>query len=145
MKPFARDFSMTGRRLLGLGAALCLLAGPARVMAQAACAAPPPLPPDLVAEAKQPHPFPTFCSIPPIPTDIRSAQGFKAAVQDVQLAKAELASQVAEDRWSLTGTEDFAAGARSTAAPPPPMSSEADTEAFLKAMKKRATPPPRPR
>jgi hypothetical protein len=145
MKPFARDFSMTAGPVLGLGAAVCLLLGPASAMAQAACAAPVLLPPDLVAEAKKPHPYPTFCSIPAIPTDVRSAEGFKAAVQDVQFAKAELAAQVAPDRWSLNDTEGFAAGARSTAAPPPPMSTEADTEAFLKAMKKRATPPPRPR
>ncbi len=143
MKPFARDFSMTGGPILGLGVALCLLAGHAS--AAASCAAPPPLPPDLVAEAKKPHPFPTYCSIPPIPTDVRSAEGFKAAVQDVELAKSELAAQVADERWSLSGTDTFAAGARSTAAPPPPMPSETDTEAFLKAMKKRATPPPRPR
>ena len=129
--------------MLGLGVALCLLAGQAR--AAASCAAPPPLPPDLVAEAQKPHPFPTYCSIPPIPTDVRSAEGFKAAVQDVELAKSELAAQVADERWSLSGTDTFAAGARSTAAPPPAMPSETDTVAFLKAMKKRATPPPRPR
>lgn len=145
MKRFAHDFSMTSGRLTGLAAGLCVLAAPLSAAAATACDAPPPLPADLVAEARAPHPFPTFCSIPPIPTDVRPAAGFKTAVTDVRVAKADLAREVGPDHWSLDGTEAFAAGARSTAAPPPPMTTDQDTEAFLRAMKKRATPPPRPR
>jgi hypothetical protein len=146
MKAFARDFSMTGRRLLAAGAAVCALSGPAAALAQeATCTDAPALPPDLVAAARAAHTFPTFCSIPATPKDVRTAQGFKSAVDAIKLAKVDLARQTAPNTWSLTGSEGFAAGARDLATPPPPMSSEGDTDAFLRAMKKRATPPPRPR
>jgi len=136
---------MTSGRLVGLAVGLCAVAGPVQAASQNPCAAAPPLPPDLVAEARAPHPFPTFCSIPPIPNDVRPAEGFKAAVDDIRDAETELAAQVGPETWSLSGTEDFAAAARSAAAPPPPMTTATDTEAFVRAMKKRATPPPRPR
>src|SRR4051794_6671188 len=107
MKAFARDFSMTGGALIAVGVGVCTLLAPMSVMAENACAAAPALPPDLVAEAHKPHPFPPFCSIPPVPTDVRTAQDFKGAVQDVKLAQAELARATAPDTWSLTGSEDF--------------------------------------
>lgn len=111
----------------------------------AAPAAPPPMPADMVAEAAKPHPYPTFCSIPPVPHDVRSAMAWKAAVVDTRVAGARLKQESGPSTFSLDATSDFAGDARSEAAPPPPMTSPDDTtEAFVKGAKSRATPPPRP-
>ncbi len=120
------------------------LAGPVR--AAASCDSPA-LPPDLVAKARRPRTYPTFCSIPPTPTDIRTDRQFKTAVVGVRVAGARLADQSGPETFSLTGTEAFAAAAKREAAPPPPMTtpSEAPTEAFIKQLKARAEPPPRKR
>ena len=136
------------RRAAYLAALLLALGAPAASAATESCTAPSGtelLPPDMVAAARGPHAFPTFCSIPPIPRDVRSAAQYKAAVVDTRLAGRDLTRDSAESTFSLTGTDDFAAGARNEAAPPPPMDNpEGDTAAFVDAAKKRATPPPRP-
>ncbi len=136
-------------RALCLGALAALLATPAAAGAASPCEQTAPgagLAPDIVAQAAQPHGFPSFCSIPAIPTDVRGASDWKAAVVDTRLAGAQLQRQTAASTWTLDGTDDFAAGSRSEAAPPAPMTpaSEADTAAFAKSLRDRATPPPRP-
>ncbi|HEX7758854.1 MAG TPA: hypothetical protein VF459_05100 [Caulobacteraceae bacterium] len=136
-------------RALCLGAFATILAAPGAAGAGVSCAQSAPAPglaPDIVARAAQPHDFPSFCSIPKIPTDVRGASDWKAAVLDTRLAGARLQRQTAASTWTLDRTDDFAAGARSEAAPPPPMNpaSEADTATFAKSLRDRATPPPRP-
>jgi hypothetical protein len=147
MKDLAREFSMT--RALCLGAFATILAAPGVAGAAASCAQAAPvsgLAPDIVAQTTQPHAFPSFCSIPKMPTDVRGASDWKAAVVNTRLAGARLQRQTAASTWSLEGTDDFATGSRSDAAPPAQMTpaSEADTAAFAKSLKDRATPPPRP-
>ena len=147
MKPLARDFSMTALiwlagGLLGLGPATASQAaqpGPG--------AAPPSLPPDLVAAAREVRAYPTFCSIPPTPAGVRRAVAFKGAVMDTRVAGARLVSQTAPSTFSLEGTDQYAAAGRAEAAPPPPMTapSEAAAEDFAKAARQRAKPPKRPR
>ncbi len=136
-------------RALCLGGFALVLGAPAAAGAATACAQGAPAPglaPDIVAEAARPHRYPTFCSIPKMPPDVRSVAQWKAAVVDTRLAGARVQKQTAPGTWTLDRSEDFAAGSRSEAAPPPPMTpaSEADTAAFAKALKERATPPPRP-
>jgi hypothetical protein len=140
---------MTGvHRVLVLSAAL---AAPVACLAGQPCAAPSPaspaLPADLVAQATHANAYPSFCSIPPTPRDVRDAGAFKSAVVDTRLAGVRLQRQGAENTFSLSGTDDFAASAASQAAPPPPMTTpqDADTDAFIKEMRAKATPPPRPR
>ena len=147
MKDLAREFSMT--RALCLGGFALVLGAPAAAGAATACAQGAPAPglaPDIVAEAARPHRYPTFCSIPKMPPDVRSVAQWKAAVIDTRLAGARVQKQTAPGTWTIDGTEDFAASARGEAAAPPPMTpaSESDTAAFAKALKERATPPPRP-
>lgn len=129
-------------------ALVAFLAGPAAAAASESCVAPSGqelLPADMVAAARQPHAFPTFCSIPPIPGDVRTASQYKTAVVDTRLAGRQLTRESDESTFSLTGTDDFAAGARIEAVPPPPMDNpDGDTDAFINAAKSRANPPPRP-
>lgn len=152
MKALAREFSMT--RSVCLGAALSLLALPA--LAASACApqqtattaASPAagLAPDIVAATHQPHAFPNFCSIPKMPADVRGVAEWKAAVLDIRRSGARLQQQTAPDTWTLNGsTEGFANDSRRQAEAPPPMNPDADTDAFARQLKDRATPPPRPR
>jgi hypothetical protein len=105
------------------------------------------MPADLVAQAARANDYPTFCAIPTVPTDVRTAGAFKAAVVETRLSGARLARDGAQSTFSLTGTDDFADLARAQASPPPPMTSPQDggTDAFISEMRAKATPPPRPR
>jgi hypothetical protein len=154
MKAFAREFSMT--RALALGAGAAMLVFPAVALAANGCAQPGSpeqgslqqgLAPDIVVAAQHPRGFPSFCSIPAIPGDVRDAGAWKTAVVDTRLAGARLQRQTDASTWTLDQTEGFAADARREAAPPPPMTSpsDADADAFTQQLKARATPPPRPR
>jgi hypothetical protein len=110
------------------------------------CAPPPP-----PALAREFHPggplaYPTFCAIPVTPTNLPSVATFRGEVINTRLAGAWLQRQTAPDTWTLTGTEDFQAGAIREVAPPPPMTTpeEANTEAFVAKSKAQATPPRKP-
>ncbi|HXV00016.1 MAG TPA: hypothetical protein VG166_05920 [Caulobacteraceae bacterium] len=111
-----------------------------------ACAPPPP--PALAREFQLGGPlaYPTFCAIPPTPTNVPAAGTFRAEVVDTRLAGAWLEGQTGPQTWSLTRTEDFQSTAVREAAPPPPMTppGEADTEAFVAKAKAKATPPHKP-
>ena len=101
-----------------------------------------------IAAARQPAPFPTFASIPPLPKDVRSIAEWKASVTSLKAEGAQQTEMAATEPWTLGDTEAWAATRRAAAAPPPPVttaSSAADTEAFAAAMRARAMPPPRKR
>ncbi len=87
--------------------------------------------------------YPNFCDIPPKPTDIRPAAAFKTQVVGTRVAGAVVVRQTAPETFTLSGTEGFAEGAKREAAPPPPQTApiDADTEAFVKQSKAKATPP----
>jgi hypothetical protein len=87
--------------------------------------------------------YPNFCDIPPKPTDIRPAAAFKTQVVGTRVAGAVVVRQTAPETFTLSGTEGFADSAKSEAAPPPPQTApiDADTEAFVKQSKAKATPP----
>jgi hypothetical protein len=87
--------------------------------------------------------FPDFCDIPAKPTDVPTAQAFKAKVVRTRLVGAAVVHQSAPDTFSLSDTEGFSERAKEEAAPPPPMSppGQADTEAFVSQSTAKATPP----
>jgi hypothetical protein len=146
MKALAHDFSMT--RTLVLASAVAALAAPPLARGALPCAAASPaMPPELVAQAAQANAYPTFCAIPPVPTDVRSAGAFKAEVVEIRVLGARVVREGAQSGFSLGGTDDFANLARTQASPPPPMTSpeDAGTDAFTSEMRAKATPPPRPR
>jgi len=112
---------------------------------------PPPVHPNPVTQqaiidASKSAPFPTFASIPPLPTDVRTIAQWKASVTSLKATGAELTQMAANEPWTLGDTEAWAAGKRAAAEPPPPITAPSpDTEAFAAAMRARAMPPPRKR
>jgi hypothetical protein len=105
------------------------------------------LPPGAISVAEQPAPYPSFANVPQIPDDVRAPTLWKADVVATRVAGARLARQIARDPWTLSDTAGFAARARAEASPPAPLttSSQAETEALVKAMQARAIKPPRRR
>ncbi|HSZ53883.1 MAG TPA: hypothetical protein VK801_20120 [Caulobacteraceae bacterium] len=104
--------------------------------------------PDACASTSSDHPggYPSFCSIPLPPTDVRTAAEFKTAVVDARVAGRSLTRATARMHWSLTPgeTEAFAAQARAQATPPPPLTPPGEAEEFARRAREEATPPPRP-
>jgi hypothetical protein len=97
----------------------------------------------------QPGVWPTFAGIPEGPDDLRSPAAWRAAIEDQEAEGLYTARNAAADTWSLAGTDAFEAQARAEANPlgllPPTDAEIAESEAFVRAMRKRATPPPSPR
>lgn len=129
---------MNGRPVKFSPLALALTVSLAATSAQANTTA-------AIAGADRDAPYPSFAQVPEIPKNVRTAQAWKAAVVATRAAGARVARLAARTPWTLEDTAAWAAGERAVAAPPPPMTTPADgdTEAFVKAMRARATPPPR--
>jgi hypothetical protein len=90
--------------------------------------------------------YPSFSEIPPVPKDLRPAKMYGQAAGDLQRAGDQLVQATAPSTWTLTGdTEAFAGGARDQAGPPLAPADPAATEAYVKELRKRATPPPPPK
>jgi len=100
---------------------------------------------NALSEAGKPLPLPTFASIPPAPTDVRPFTAWRAAIADTKAAGQQAFAEGEAGPWTLADSEAWAARARAEAEPPPPMTSPADanTDAFVREMIRRATPPPR--
>jgi hypothetical protein len=144
MKAFARPFSMIAVPVLLVAAALAA-SSVAAAAADGSCVADTStLSPEVAAEVSRPHPYPSFCSIPPVPKNVRSAQAFKTAVVATRVAGARLVRRTAPTTWTLEDTPGFARTARSEAAPPPPVPTSGTTQDFIDKMRARATPPPKP-
>lgn len=120
MKALARNISMT----------LLLAAGPA--MAAGDCATP------GVG-------YPTFCAIPPAPTDVRNDGAVHAAVVETRIAGRDLQTDTAVARFQLNGTDDFAKEALRAATPPPPITTAGPPEsaAFADDARSKANAPRR--
>jgi hypothetical protein len=90
--------------------------------------------------------YPSFNEIPKAPKDVRPARQFGVAAQTLDQAGAALDRATAPETWTLTGdTESFAGRARGDAGPELAPANPADTEAYVKELRKRATPPPPPK
>jgi hypothetical protein len=131
---------MNGRRAKYASAAGLLLAA---VAVGCASAAPNTTTADAINAAEKPAPLPTFASIPPAPKDIRAFDDWRAAVAEIKGVGGRINAEAAAEPWTLAATADWADTQRAQAAPPPPMPTSGDTDAFVKAMRARATPPPR--
>jgi hypothetical protein len=92
--------------------------------------------------------YPTLCSIPLTPTDVRNASAFKAAVVETRQAGRRLVVKNRDETSSLplAGAESFGAAARAQAAPPPSAdgSASSDTQTFEAEARRKAEPPRRP-
>lgn len=148
-----RIFWRVGRSALLAGAAMSLCAcaaiqdfepgANAQVDAQSPAAA------AVAREAAKPHPWPTFADIPELPADVRDSAAWREAVSDQEAEGLYTRRNAAEDTWSLTATEAFAAQATAEAnalnVRAPTDAEQAESEAYARALRARATPPPLPR
>ena len=102
---------------------------------------------DISRMVKASRQDPTFASIPPVPKEERKLADWGKAADQLEIAGAKLDRETAPNTWTLTGTEGFAARARSQAGPDLDTSTSTTTasEAFAKELRERATPPPSPR
>lgn len=100
-----------------------------------------------IGEAHAKAAYPSFASIPPRPTDVRSIKAWKQSVTTTQAEGDQLLREAAAEPWTLHDTDAWADTERGQAAPPRQITqpAESDTEAFAAAMRARATPPPRKR
>jgi hypothetical protein len=103
----------------------------------------------VAAAVADPGARPTFASIPEIPTDVRAAPAWRQAVEDQEADRLFTQRNVAEDNWSLSETEAFAADLRAWVAEvdvhAPTDAEMAESDAYARALRARATPPPLPR
>ncbi len=103
----------------------------------------------VAAAAADPGPWPTFAGIPEMPADVRTASQWGEAVADQEADRLFTERNVAPDTWSLTATEAFAADLRARVAEidvhAPTDAEMAESEAYARALRARATPPPLPR
>ncbi len=103
----------------------------------------------VAAAAANPGPWPTFAGIPEMPADVRTASQWGEAVADQEADRLLTQRNVAPDTWSLTDTEGFAADLRAKVAEidvhAPTDAEIAESEAYARALRARATPPPLPR
>jgi hypothetical protein len=98
-----------------------------------------------IAEGEKPAERPTFAQIPSNPTDVRPFVAWKASIADMKRVGAQTAAEANAGPWLLSDSEGWADRARAEAEPPAPMTTPAqgDTDAFVREMLRRATPPPR--
>ena len=127
-----------------------VLLGLASLTAGQAFAAPAPQPStspavSAIAQGEQPAVRPTFAQVPSAPTDIRPFVAWRADIADIRQVGARTAAEANAGPWTLSDTQGWVDLARAEADPPPPMTTPAqgDTDAFVREMLRRATPPPR--
>lgn len=146
-------FRRTGRALLLCAAAVsvaaCVTVPAVEPYADAPVDPNSPAAAAIQAQAARDAGFPSFESIPEVPTDLRTDEGWRLAVTEVEDDRVALLNATAPSTWSLSGTEAFAERMRDLidfdASDVPPAGQAAETEAWAAAMRARATPPPRPR
>ena len=88
--------------------------------------------------------YPTFWAIPPAPNDVRPHLQYGQAAGQIEKEAKDITAATADDKWTLSGTEAFAAQVQTDAGPDLPPVVPGDTEAFARDQKARATPPPPP-
>lgn len=98
------------------------------------------------AAAKTNGPRRKFSDIPAIPKDVPTDAQIRANVVQQQSAGAALTKATAPNTWELKDSEPYAAKARRDANPPalaaPTEADRANTEAFARAARGRASAPP---
>lgn len=101
-----------------------------------------------VAEAARSNrTYPKFSDIPEVPVETRPLRAWGRAATDTEAARRKLEAETAPGTWTLGATDSFARGATAAVGrdAAPGAAEQANTEAFAKALRDRATPPPPPR
>jgi hypothetical protein len=143
----AKYSSLTAQVCAGFVALTSLTAGGALAEPPAQPTLPQSASPALAAikQGEQPARRPTFAEIPPAPTDLRPFEAWRSAIVDIQHVGVSTAAEANAGPWTLSDTQGWAEHAIAQANPPAPMTTPAqgDTDAFVREMLRRATPPPR--
>jgi hypothetical protein len=139
----AKYSSLAAQVCIGALALASLMAG--QVMAEPTPQPSPSPAVSAIAEGEKPTTRPTFAQVPPAPSDVRPFVAWRSAIADIRLVGVKTAAEANAGPWTLSGTEGWAGQARDEANPPAPMTTPAqgDTDAFVREMLRRATPPPR--
>jgi hypothetical protein len=139
----AKYSSLSAQVFVGFVALASLTAGRAMAAPTPQPSASPAL--SAIDEGEKPAIRPTFAQIPSAPSDVRPFVAWRASIADIRKVGVQTAAEANAGPWSLSGTEGWADRARVQAVPPAPMTTPAqgDTDAFVRQMLRRATPPPR--
>ena len=133
------------------------IVGTLAVLALAGCASNPlatapvnpasPVAAEVARIGQTPGEFPTFEKIPAFPKDQRPLTAWAPAAAKIARMGLDVQQQTADNTWTLTASEAYAARAlrQLDSAPAAAESSTAVSEAYAKAQRKRATPPPPPK
>lgn len=97
---------------------------------------------DVARLGRQPGKAPTFASIPNPPTNARPAAQYGRDAKRTLSAGEALVAATEPGTWTLQGTQAFAEAARRDAGPAVEPAKPGDADAFAKAQRDRATPPP---
>lgn len=141
----ARRARRIGARSAGVGLVVLLAGCAGGPKTQARIDPASPIAPEAARVRALKGPYPTFAEIPPAPKDVRAPKAYAAAVADAKSALAKLESETGPETWTLNGSDSFAANAQREAGAEPAAPKGADTEAFARGLRERATPPPSPR
>ena len=91
-------------------------------------------------------PYPRWSQFPSAPQQVPTPAEFAARANGAEGDQAQLLDEASKLQWTLCCTEEWATQARSAIDPglavPAPADSDAQTDAFVKAMQAVATPPP---
>ena len=101
-----------------------------------------PIAPEVAKLASADKDYPSFSEIPPKPNDLRPPRIYGERAQALEIARNQLDAATAPGTWTLGATGAFESRAQADAGPDLGAPSNADTEAFANAIRKRATPPP---
>lgn len=97
---------------------------------------------DVARLTRQDAPLPKFSDIPAAPADAAPGTRYGRGAQAVLAEGAALEQATAPGTWTLEGTDAFAERSRADAGPEIDPPDPDDVEAFARALRDRATPPP---
>lgn len=140
--PFSSAARSLGRPLALVGACVTLSACSSVPFTATKVDPASPVAADVARITRQPTKFPTFASIPPEPKGLRPVAQYGQDARSVIAAGEALVAATEPSTWTLQGTAEFAEKGRRDAGPQIEPGQPADTEAFARGLRERATPPP---
>lgn len=149
--PFDKPFRGAGRLASACAAlaAAAALAGCASNSSGAAVDKTSPAAPAIAELPKTLGPYPRWSQFPRGPQPAPPPSEIARSVSDLQTAQANLLSSESKLQWTLSGTTGFAEETRGQINPayaaPPPADERAQTEAYARSLREKATPPPAPK
>jgi len=106
-----------------------------------------PIQAEMARIEKTPGKFPEFADFPKAPANVRPLKSWGVSAGQIADAAHQLERLTAPETWSLADTDRFLSQTLAMAAPKASglAATTAETEAFVRDMRARATPPPPPK